>query len=154
MDGRSICSLSLSFNPGCGLRKSPLRSHSLQSLYCASSSSDQPLLSTPSAIQSAVEKAIEVEALKNDPGFLSRERRLARVFYNSVPAQAVVGLCILASFITCIVDSQMLPKEGSSLAQTIRALEILFTIIFAVELLVNLFGNFVRPFFADGMSIS
>ena len=143
------------FKPGGGFETSTLLSHSSQSLYRASPSADQPLRSsTPSAIQSAVEKAIEVEALKNDPGFLSRERRLARVFYNSMPAQVVVGLCILASFITCIVDSQMLPKEGSSLAQTIRSLEILFTIIFTVELLVNLFGNFIRPFLADGKNIS
>ena len=72
------------------------------------------------ALRAAAVKAAEIEALKNDPGLFSKERRLARAFYASMPVQRAVGVCILASFLTCIVDSQALPEEGSSTAQVRR----------------------------------
>jgi len=52
----------------------------------------------------------------------------------------------MATYVTTMVEYQLLPDPGSALALNIHKLEILYTIIFAVELMINLAGNWWRPF--------
>ena len=46
-----------------------------------------------------------------------------------------------------------IPSDGGPLAQAQDTLNLLFTTIFAVELALNLYANWFKPFFTDGWCI-
>ena len=102
-----------------------------------------------STIQRCVKMAIQQEMAKVDAGLLARERRLARQFYTSDPVQYCIAFVIIMTYFVALSESQLLPAKASRTASTFRALETLFTTIFACELVINLFGNWFVPFWLD-----
>ena len=93
------------------------------------------------------------EAVKGKKDLLTRCRHKVYKIYHSHQAQCFVGLVIMASYATAIAASQMLPEKGSAEANTFYILEVVFTIIFAAELLVNAFGSWFWDFITDGWSV-
>lgn len=69
--------------------------------------------------------------------------------YRSDQAQMFVSFLILANFIISVASTEVLPPHGSTLARIFETVEDAFTIIFLVELLLNLFICWFRPFFQD-----
>jgi hypothetical protein len=67
-----------------------------------------------------------------------------RRFYNSDPIQSGVAALIFASFLVNIVQKELADADDNP---AFAFLENFFTIIFAVELAVNLFAHFFLPFF-------
>jgi hypothetical protein len=100
-------------------------------------------------LNKAVADAKHREKRKLDQGFLARERRKAREIYQSDPVQYIVGIFILASYAQAILGAQLLPTPGSSNDDIFKNLELIFTIIFSVELAVNLFGHWWVLFVKD-----
>ena len=103
------------------------------------------------AIQQGVQRANDLQ--NQDEGQLSRVRRLTRQFYHSDPAQYAIGLVIMASYAASIAAAQMLPAPDSSEAAVLRSLEVTFTVIFAVELGVNVCSSILWDFVNDGWNV-
>ena len=60
---------------------------------------------------------------------------------------------ILMSFLSDVAQAQYQPEPGSDLHQTLQVLEVTFTVAFLLELLWNLFANWLWPFLENGWSI-
>ena len=73
----------------------------------------------------------------------------ARRFYESDKMQYLAGIMIFASYFTSILDSQLQPEKGSVVESNLFIMEILFTVIFTLELLLNMFGSWFWRFFTD-----
>jgi len=67
--------------------------------------------------------------------------------------QSTTAFLIFTNFITQIIDNQVWPEEGEPLFHVMQILDMIFTCLFTVELLINLYGHWWRPFFADGWSL-
>jgi voltage-gated sodium channel len=67
--------------------------------------------------------------------------------------QYSVALVIFATYIIAMLDSQMQPEEGSHAANTFRILEIVFTIVFGIELAINMFAHWWTPFWESRWNI-
>ena len=84
-------------------------------------------------------------------------QRRAREIYNNWNLQMVIGGVIVASYLTAMIGSQVVPKavEGQhpQVETNLRAMEITFTIIFTAELLLNMFGKWFWPFFTSGWDV-
>ena len=63
--------------------------------------------------------------------------------------QYLAGIMIFASYFTSILDSQLQPEKGSVVESNLFIMEILFTVIFTLELLLNMFGSWFWRFFTD-----
>jgi hypothetical protein len=74
-------------------------------------------------------------------------------FYESWITKSIITLLIIASFIVAATEAQMLPPKGSATAQIFERFEIAFTVVFALELLVNMAGHWSWSFFQDGWNI-
>ena len=78
-----------------------------------------------------------------------RFRDRASVFYASNITQCSVGIIILASYFTAMYQSQILPAAGSSTANSLYVCEWIFTMLFLLELIVNLVAHWFWKFFRD-----
>lgn len=97
----------------------------------------------------------EIERLEaqEDTMPFAKERRIVRQFYASDKAQIIFGSVIVVSYVFAIIESEMRPDEGSSLSMTLFVFEALFTAIFGIELVINLFGNWLIPFFRSPWNV-
>ena len=100
-------------------------------------------------LKAQVETAIEEFNRPPDLGAVKNMQRTCRSIYNSNAAQYSIGAVILASYITAMTGAQLLPEDGTREASYFFTLEIIFTGIFTLELLFNLFGSWWRPFLAE-----
>ena len=99
------------------------------------------------SIQDSVAKAkIKLEKSRNR---IDVWQDHARRFYESDKVQYLAGIMIFASYFTSILDSQLQPKKGSVAESNLFIMEILFTVIFTLELLLNMFGSWFWRFFTD-----
>jgi hypothetical protein len=97
----------------------------------------------------------EIERLEaqEDTMPFAKERRIVRQFYASDKAQIIFGGVIVVSYGFAIIESEMRPEDGSSLSTTLFVFEALFTTIFGIELVINLFGNWLYPFFRSPWNV-
>eukprot|EP00960_Hanusia_phi_P003962 116421-Hanusia_phi.AAC.1 len=105
----------------------------------------------------------KVEVLKETA---KRERKAAQRFnqwslmqkrikktYSSVVCQGFIAILIVLNFLVNIVEKQINPEESSNGAALFNNLDIFFTVIFTVELLLNITANFFWNFVLDGWNI-
>ncbi|EKX39507.1 hypothetical protein GUITHDRAFT_114473 [Guillardia theta CCMP2712] len=92
-------------------------------------------------------------ALHDRLGEFERMRYKIAMFYDSNPVQSVVAFLITINFLANAAQSELLPKEGSSMANFFAVLDDLFTILFTIELGLNLISHWFWPFISDGWSV-
>jgi len=97
----------------------------------------------------AIQQALETQKNLLVPGFFARMQVKLRKIYTSKLSEFFFAAIIMATYVTAIVQYQFLPQPDSALGIVRNKLEIFFTIIFAIELMVNLAGNWWRPFARD-----
>ena len=81
-----------------------------------------------------------------------RYRALAREMYESTPFQLFIAFLIVSSFACDIGDAQFLPSEGSTLSKFFQRVDIAITVLFLLELLLNLFAHsndWFKPFYSS-----
>uniref|UniRef100_A0A6U4LAN9 EF-hand domain-containing protein n=2 Tax=Hemiselmis andersenii TaxID=464988 RepID=A0A6U4LAN9_HEMAN len=71
----------------------------------------------------------------------------------SRPWQALMVALILANFVLNVIQAELKFEEGTYWEETLSTLEVALTLVFAFELIVNLFANWFWPFFTDGWSV-
>ena len=95
--------------------------------------------------------AQEKEFATKEKGWFARSRRKSRKIYNSFVFQSIVGVIIFASYITALVNAQILPEPGSHRDKIFTALEwfynFSFTLVRAAPCLVD--GMKLRAGLAD-----
>mmetsp|Transcript_24825 Transcript_24825/g.49808 ORF Transcript_24825/g.49808 Transcript_24825/m.49808 type:complete len:422 (-) Transcript_24825:2536-3801(-) len=96
----------------------------------------------------------ELLAWKSDDGavrWLPYRKKVKR-FYQAMPVQLVVSSVILVSFLANILQKELdpYPSEYQKYRATWEAIDEVSTYFFIVELLVNLYGSFLKPFLRDG----
>ena len=64
-----------------------------------------------------------------------------------------MGIFIILSYFASVADSQILPKAGSKEERVSQTIEMCFTVIFALEILFNMFGSWYQDFISDGWSV-
>jgi len=72
--------------------------------------------------------------------------------YQSDSFQMVVAFFILAGFLVDILESQLMPVEGSKEVQTFLCIDFFITGVFVIELVINLFAHSndgFKPFCCD-----
>ena len=74
-------------------------------------------------------------------------RFLGRRAYDADLTQQFLASLIFCNFIANCVDAQFQPVDGSMERQLLDILDILFTVLFSLELSVNLFLHWFWPFF-------
>ena len=72
-----------------------------------------------------------------------------RILYDSDQFQKFVGCILIANFFINIAEAEL----GDAAAPVFEAIDLLFTILYVLELLLNLFVNWWKPFLRDGWSI-
>jgi hypothetical protein len=100
-------------------------------------------------LKKASQDAVEEFNRPPDLGTLQNLQRTCRNVYNSNAAQYTIGVVILASYVTAMTGAQLLPEDGTQEASYFFTLEIIFTVIFTLELLFNLFGSWFWPFWEE-----
>ena len=69
--------------------------------------------------------------------------------YNSLGAQSIIALLIIANFVCNCVEAELNPAAGTDLEMAFSKADVAFTIVFAVDLAVNLFAHWFSNFFRD-----
>jgi hypothetical protein len=72
--------------------------------------------------------------------------------YNSLGAQSIIALLIIANFVCNCVEAELNPGVGTDLERAFSKADVAFTIVFAVDLAVNLFAHWFSNFFRDSWS--
>ena len=103
------------------------------------------------ALDTQVQQAID--RVNAEQTALDRWRTRTRDFYHSDRTQYAIGLVILGSYLMAIGNAQMLPDMDAKAEADFYFMEVVFTVIFALELAVNLFGSWFRPFISDGWNV-
>ncbi len=124
-----------------------------------------------SFIFSAAKRALEVSQIETrktwsgTPGLTILQKK-CQDFYASSFSQVIFGVFIMASIVTSIVQCQLIKgtpvqqdetydrsvpaycnlPDDSIDKKNIKSMEIVFTIVFTVELFINLVGNWFKPF--------
>eukprot|EP00961_Rhodomonas_salina_P080510 1083277-Rhodomonas_salina.1 len=104
-------------------------------------------------IQKLSKEASAKRMLEELPGSLDRARMLATIFYMSDYTQMFIASLIILNFILNAASSEILPEDGTHLAMIFEDVEIAFTAIFTLELIINLFVNWWKPFFNDSWNV-
>ena len=79
-----------------------------------------------------------------------KRQKAARNLYESTPFQLFIALLIFISFCTEIVEATMVPKESSGDEKIFKTIDLIFTLLFAAEMFLNLFGKGLRKFVCSG----
>jgi len=83
-------------------------------------------------------------------------RYRVRIWFESFPFQVLVGCVIVASFALDVGEAELLPEKDSETDKIFRIFDGVFTFIFLMELVANLFANsesFFKAFFADAWNV-
>ena len=80
-------------------------------------------------------------------------RHRAQMLYSSDVTQYCVALIILASYVSALWRSQMLPAEDSSAARNFLVAEWIFTMLFLGELIINIAAHWFVKFFRDAWNL-
>jgi len=80
-------------------------------------------------------------------------RQVLRKMVNSAPFQCLVALLIVVNFVLSVVDTELRPTPISQLGRVFEDLEIVFTILFTIEVILNFTANFFWDWFRDTWNI-
>ena len=81
---------------------------------------------------------------------LKRMQKVGRALMQASPMQLIMNLVIIASFITIVIETQLQPDDGSSVARTLASLDWAYLVVFTIELGLNLFSYWWSRFWKDG----
>ena len=84
---------------------------------------------------------------------MAQRHYIVRTFYQCNMVQSAVAVLILSNFIINLLQSEMVPAKGSRGERVFEGIDLVFTVLFTIELAFNLFGNWFWPFFSDGWSV-
>lgn len=85
--------------------------------------------------------------------FLRIKSRCASIYHHDL-SQMLVALLIGLSFVTNVLEVQLNPAETDlELTRLFSDVDIVFTVLFVLELLLNLFVHWLRPFFQEWWNI-
>jgi len=104
------------------------------------------------AIRKQVVLAQASELARIDGSWTGTQRRRVKEAVTSDRSQMVMGGVIVAAYLSSLISAQILPEENSQAQQILLAVEFVVTVIFTIELALNLFGHsndYLRPFFRD-----
>eukprot|EP00961_Rhodomonas_salina_P156232 2103310-Rhodomonas_salina.1 len=62
-------------------------------------------------------------------------------------------MLIFANFLFNIAQNQPVPEEGGATEKMFENVDLAFTIVFTIELVINAYGNWAAPFFSNGWSM-
>jgi len=85
---------------------------------------------------------------------LTRVRDGVRHFYESTQFQIFIAALIFFNFIMQCVQMQMLPDNGSDLAKAFEWIENACTVMYLIELLINIFATWFTAFVSSGWNWS
>jgi len=77
-------------------------------------------------------------------------RAKTRIMHESDAFSMVMAFFIVVGFLSDIAEAQVMPEEGSQTEQSFILLDLLITIVFTIELLINIFAHSddgFRPFY-------
>eukprot|EP00960_Hanusia_phi_P043046 755843-Hanusia_phi.AAC.1 len=98
-------------------------------------------------------KRQEEKRIKSLQGKRSRIQYRVRIIYTSPPVQFFLAILIMFNFLVSVMNYQLLPIAGSSVAHVFDSLELFFIIIFSVELVANMISTGLPAFFLDGWNV-
>jgi hypothetical protein len=98
----------------------------------------------------AIEMAKENYRLR--AAWLAFQGRLQK-WYNNNIIQALIGLLIVGNFMLTATQLQLQPEEGSAQWNYFETGDLIFTLVFAAELVINLTAHWWAPFWSDGWNI-
>ena len=95
--------------------------------------------------------ACEQARLNAEPGHIVRAQRRLRQFYESTRFQSLIAALIFLCFLANILQTEIQGPLASSAAPAyvFSSLEIFFTVVFALELVINFAANYLWPFIYD-----
>jgi hypothetical protein len=82
----------------------------------------------------------------NDGTLIRRMQRGVRRFYNMQAMQWLIASFIFANFVLNVVQAELQPADNSDLQAFFDRCDEFFTIIFSIEICINLFANWFWPF--------
>lgn len=82
-----------------------------------------------------------------------KSKQAVRKLFWSTPFQLFVAMLIFANFLFNIAQNQPVPEEGGATEKMFENVDLAFTIVFTIELVINAYGNWAAPFFSNGWSM-
>mmetsp|Transcript_21259 Transcript_21259/g.48808 ORF Transcript_21259/g.48808 Transcript_21259/m.48808 type:complete len:579 (-) Transcript_21259:171-1907(-) len=101
-------------------------------------------------LKHTVKEAIRVQA---DQTLFREWQQYVRNIYTSTPCQVLVAILIFGNFAANATQFQLVPKEGSSEETLFFIIDLIFSVLFTLELAVNLFAHWLTPFISDGWNV-
>ena len=83
---------------------------------------------------------------------LAFQGKLAKIF-DSALFQGFMALLILMNFILSAVQLQIHPESGTQMYRNFENVDLLFTLIFTAELVLNLLAHWFWPFWSSGWNV-
>ena len=118
--------------------------------YYISVGTDEDCQAWIQGIRTASDKAVLLR--QAGPGFLEKARYRLRRAYHSVYIQSLVAFCIFLSFLSNIMQSELGNTSDPAYNTLFNILEYLFTILFTIELCVNVLVHPSLSFVKVGQS--
>jgi len=81
---------------------------------------------------------------------VSLVQHAGRKFMQSGPVQMFLSTAILASFVTIIVETQLQPAKEDTASAVFMILDTVYLVLFTIELAMNMFCYWFKPFWQDG----
>ena len=98
-------------------------------------------------------EALKLSKLVKNAKWVPKMQRFLAGIYDTPHCQAFVALLIMVNFLIVCADAQMRPEVPGSefrhLEDTINILDFFFTIIFIVELAINMFAHWFHDFISS-----
>ena len=85
--------------------------------------------------------------------YFLRYQKEVRELYEKPAVEAIFALIILVRFVLTSIESQIFPESGSEMYETFKSLNLIFDVVFTIELLFNLYGGFYEYFFSENWNI-
>lgn len=73
--------------------------------------------------------------------------------YTAKPIQNAVVFVIVFNYLVSVIEVEILPEPGSTGDQVFNVFEWIFNIIFLVELILNMYAFFLKPFWSNNWNI-
>jgi hypothetical protein len=119
--------------------------------YHFSAGTDEECQEWVQKIRTASNKAILLR--QAGPGIMEKAKYRLRQAYHSVLVQSSVAILIFLSFLSNIMQSELGGNGDSPYDKLFDNLEFLFTVLFTVELCVNMLAHYFWPFFKVGRGL-
>ena len=95
----------------------------------------------------------QTRMLRADTTIIGRLRPHVRTVVESEAFQSFVALLLFTNFALNIIEVETKPAEDSEFNNALNTLDLVFTVFYVIELALNLFVNWWRPFITNGWSI-